>query len=125
MKTSSKRVMHMAHVIHKHCPGLSWRDCVSHAWLLLRFRKALNNGIVQFAYFKKDGSYRPARGTTNLAILPYDKRPKDDPSQAEKPPVYSVITYFDLDKQEWRSFDVGNFASYFRIWQLHEVCTLD
>ena len=38
-------------------------------------RLALQNGVVSFAFQKKDGSLRIALGTTNLGIIPQESHP--------------------------------------------------
>ena len=117
------RVLRMAHILHKHSPEFSWRDCVAHAWYLERFRKALNEGVVEFTFFKKDGSYRSAKGTTNLVLIPNDKWPKGE-EQSQSQRQCQCINYFDFDRNDWRSFQIWQFASNFRIWRLTEVTAL-
>jgi hypothetical protein len=60
-------------------------------------RNELANGVTDFAFIKKDGSVRVSRGTTNLAFVPMEKHPKTKKSNQ------NVVTFFDLDKKEWRS----------------------
>jgi hypothetical protein len=61
------------------------------------------DGKVTFVYRKSDFSRRVAHGTRNLRYVPAHQRPKQ-----EEAPSDSVITYYDLDKKEWRSFRIGN-----------------
>lgn len=56
---------------------------------------------VHFVFRKQNGTERRARGTCNLQYIPLDKHPKHDL------PITSAIRYFDLDKKEWRSFEIG------------------
>lgn len=53
---------------------------------------------VQFSYFKKDGSRRPAIGTLNEKLIPDDMKPKDSSlNNGEN------FKYYDLEKNAWRS----------------------
>jgi hypothetical protein len=61
-------------------------------------RSKLTEGVIQFAFKKLDGTLRTAVGTTNLGSIPLDSHPKgvrDSPS--------SVVTFFDIEKREWRA----------------------
>ena len=64
---------------------------------LSMLRQALRKGRVHFCYWKKDGSLRPAYGTTNSDIIPAADHPK-----GLRKPNPKVVTYYDLDKQAWR-----------------------
>lgn len=61
-------------------------------------RTLLNERTVQFAFKKLDGSLRTAVGTTSLSSIPVDKHPTGNASSPS-----SVVTYFDLEKNAWRS----------------------
>ena len=68
----------------------------------------LNKGIVRFTYRKVDGTIREALGTRNLDIardalaiyIPNPKTGRTNPT-----------AYFDLEKEEWRSFKAENVIS--------------
>ena len=94
--------------------GPSWSDLVAHAWYFVRFRQWLNQGVVRFSFFKKDGSIREAIGTTNLLLIPTEKHPKG----TALAPVYSTINFFDLVKGEWRSFNILSFIGFVDRWEL-------
>jgi len=64
-------------------------------------RSELSQRIVKFFFVKKDGSLREVKGTTNLAHVPTDKHPQ---GVRQTPP--SVITFWDLLVQDWRSAKV-------------------
>lgn len=61
-------------------------------------RAELQRRPVNFAFKKLDGTLRTANGTTNLEQIPSDSHPKGvrESSQAQ-------VTFFDLEKKEWRS----------------------
>ena len=128
MKTSS-RVMYMAHHLYSndnkiiipvtHLEVRSWSECMRIAWYFIRLRKALADGLVTFSFYKKDGSIREARATLHPTLIPADKWPKEkEPSAISYQP--SVFTFFDLDKQEWRSFSIANFIGFVSAYKLTE-----
>jgi hypothetical protein len=61
-------------------------------------RKLLRKKIVNFEFIKLDGEIRPSRGTTMMKYIP----PKDHP-KGIRPSSPKVATFFDLDKDAWRS----------------------
>lgn len=61
-------------------------------------RKLLRNKIVNFEFIKLDGDVRPARGTTMMKYIPAKDHPKGIRPSSDK-----VATFFDLDKDAWRS----------------------
>ncbi len=58
---------------------------------------------VTFVFRKSDMSRRVAHGTRNLQYVPLHKWPKHN-----EQPSNSVITYYDLDRQDWRSLRIGS-----------------
>ena len=61
-------------------------------------RKLLRKKIVNFEFIKIDGDVRPAKGTTMLKYIPKADHPK-----GIRPSSDAVATFFDLDKDAWRS----------------------
>ena len=61
-------------------------------------RKLLRKSIVNFEFIKLDGDVRPAKGTTMMKYIPKEDHPK-----GIRPSSDSVATFFDLDKDAWRS----------------------
>jgi hypothetical protein len=61
-------------------------------------RKLLRKSIVNFEFIKLNGDVRPARGTTMMKYIPKEDHPK-----GIRPSSDSVATFFDLDKDAWRS----------------------
>lgn len=76
-----------------------------------RLKQMLREGAIEFEYTKKDGTTRIAVGTTKLDLF------KD--SQNYKQPVGNreansdIITYWDMDKDGWRSFNGNNLVHIF------------
>ena len=68
---------------------------------LAELKKKLHEGVVEFTYIKKDGSERKAKGTLNLEIIENLGGPI--PTGQITPPAYTT-RYFDIEKEEWRSF---------------------
>ena len=68
-------------------------------------KNLLHTGIVNFEFIKKDGSVRQAKGTLLAEHLP---APKADSKPHKKND--NVVVYFDLDKNEFRSFVKESFV---------------
>lgn len=64
-------------------------------------RKKLGEGVVTFAFVKKDGTLRKAAGTTNLEKIPTRLWPVMD-DMKERKQNDAVVTFFDADKGAWR-----------------------
>ena len=60
-------------------------------------RAELAKGRVSFAFKKLDGTLRLAEGTTQLELVPESSRPA-----GKRPSPESVVTFWDLEKEEWR-----------------------
>ena len=66
-------------------------------------KKKLKSGIVTFLYRKKStGETRRAVGTTNIALIPKEKRLKPYKERTRRAPSDSIV-YYDLDKEDVRS----------------------
>ena len=117
MKSKSTRALYMAHIYKKNAPMISWADCMRYAWMLVRFRQMLQNGFVTFSFIKKDGTHRMATGTLYPHLIPVDKHPGTS-SGDQRTPNFSVINYFDLDKQDWRSFRIDEFTGRYDVFQI-------
>ena len=118
-RLSGTRALYMAHIYKKNAPMISWADCMRYAWMLVRFRQMLQNGFVTFSFIKKDGTHRIATGTLYPHLIPVDKWPKS--SGGERTPNFSVINYFDLDKQDWRSFRIDEFTGRYDVFQVTQT----
>ena len=94
-----------------------WSDLVRHAWYFENLREWLRKGVVTFSYWKKDGTIREAKGTLNDLFIPLDKRPKGN-----TPPSggWGALNYFDLDRNDWRSFAVTHYIGFVTVWELKE-----
>ena len=117
MKTNkSSRVMHMAHVFARQ--GMNKSYALTWAWHMETLRKGMRNGIVCFRFIKKDGSIRDAKATLHPLLIPADKLPK---GQSQCQCQYQSMAFFDLDKQEWRSFRITDFEDILEAYAITEV----
>ena len=111
--------MRTAHVLQKGYP-IDQSFALKRAWWFESFRDALSNGFARFTYLKKDGTYRTALGTRSPLLIPADKVPKCPQNNEEWEERANAIPYFDLEKNEWRSFTVLNFVSLDEVWKFNE-----
>lgn len=62
-----------------------------------RLRSMLKTGVVNFTFEKKDGTHRSASGTLNETLFEYSFKGGKSASP-------DMITYWDTEKNAWRSF---------------------
>jgi hypothetical protein len=67
-------------------------------------REYLSESKVAVTFTKKDGSERRMVCTKMADLIPTDKLPKGTGSQS----TGDAVAAFDLEKQEWRSFNTGS-----------------
>ena len=118
-----RRLMRTAHILQEDRDikdnGKSF--ALKRAWWFESFRDALSNGIARFSYFKMDATARTALGTRSPRLIPVDKLPKGDTTDySDTWESAKAIPYFDLDKNEWRSFNVLNFNSLDKVWKFND-----
>lgn len=98
------RVMKYAWQIFR-ATKLKWSLCMRKAWMLYKLWSKLKEGVVKFAYYKNDGSFRMATGTLHFnGNASYGNKKITKPS-------YKTLTYFDLGKNAFRCFRVENLAN--------------
>ena len=81
------------------------------AHAIYRLTNELAKGLLEFSYMKDDGTLRHARGTLCDGVSDrFDEwkrkqaeKPKDKKAKAKTKPR-EIITYWDLDKEGFRSF---------------------
>ena len=81
--------------------GFTMSEALKVAWANMKLKAAMKQRIVKFYFQKVDGSVREAYGTLKENLIPAtssDNRKKND----------TVATYFDTEKQSWRSFKKAN-----------------
>ena len=73
-------------------------------------KQTLAGGVVNFKYTKKDGSERIASGTRNMDFIKlHGAEPKGSTVDQER---VGVITYYDVEKESWRSFREESFVEF-------------
>lgn len=117
-----RRLMRTAHVLQKGDEDHKYSQAfaLKQAWWFESFRDALSNGFARFTYYKKDGTTRTALGTRSPTLIPADKLPKGQLEINEWEDLVKAIPYFDLEKNEWRSFSVLNFNSLDKVWRFND-----
>lgn len=73
------------------------------AWL----REVLQNDVVEVNFTKNDGSERKMLCTLSQKRIPEEKMPKN----SGKAKNDDVISVFDIEKSDWRSFRVDSIRS--------------
>ena len=116
-----KRLMKAAHHLQNNDPAilrgasLDKSQALHYAWWFEDFRTKLRTGVWRFSYFKTDGTIREARGTLSPLLIPADKLPGASHQRNGESGLRQegqTFTYFDLDKQGWRSFRLDNFIGF-------------
>ena len=118
-----RRLMRRANYIKKEHPANgNMAFALRSAWWYESFREAMNNGMARFVYRKADGTTRIALGTRSASLIPVDKLPKGGMSDgaAEMEDNIKAFPYFDLEKMEWRSFNVLHFVSLEQSWTINK-----
>ncbi|AMR32396.1 hypothetical protein A0256_13670 [Mucilaginibacter sp. PAMC 26640] len=78
----------------------SFSEALTHAWKVIKLQLALTTrALVNFTFKKVDGSIREAVGT--LVNVPI-------PKGGARKPKSSLLTYFDLQQNDWRCAKVEN-----------------
>jgi len=67
-------------------------------------RGYLSESTITVTFTKKDGTSRVMKCTKQSDLIPADKQPKGTGST----PTGDAVAAFDLEKQEWRSFNTSN-----------------
>ena len=99
--TINQYACHVADFIRKKRPELCPQACMYMAWRVAHCKYAMREGRVAFSFIKLNGQIRDAEGTTKLDLVPADKQPKGLIPQKDQ---YATVVFFDLEKEEWRSF---------------------
>lgn len=98
-KETLKSVMTMAWQFVKK-NGYSMSDALKVAWMNIKLKARLLNGITKFYFQKVDGSLREAYGTLASGLVPA--------TGDNRRPNPTLQVYFDTEKDEWRCFKIAN-----------------
>ncbi len=104
-QTNRSEVLALAWAIRRQNQFLTWGQCQAQAWKVVKLRAALRAGKATFTFQKNDGEVRQAVGTLNAEFFSYTNKGSD---RAELP---TVIKYFDLEKNAFRSFRAERIVS--------------
>ena len=77
------------------------RELMKQAWKVLKLKEALKKGVVRFYYQKLNGEIRTASGTLKEGLISEIKG-------TERKKNESLITYYDNEKQAFRSCKIAN-----------------
>ena len=72
--------------------------------------KALDEGVIRLVFLKLDGDWRTANATRCPDNMPDDYKPK-----GTKSAPFSVLPFFDVDKQEWRCLRKDRLVGYIEL----------
>lgn len=109
MKETMRQIMLSAWVISKET-GFGIGYGLRMAWKSFRLQAKMRTDVVKFTYMKVAGGLREARGTLCGMFVPggfswaldaKDTRKRND----------GVVTYYDMEKNGWRSFRKANLIS--------------
>ena len=77
--------------------------------------KELQEGTVHLQFKKVNGDLRNMIGTLNLDLIPEEKHPKaKGEGTGERKETEYLVTLFDTELQDWRSFRTENLVEYSR-----------
>lgn len=94
----------LAHVFHKLNFAPSLGPCLQMAWAKFKLIRDLKSGIAYFSFIKANGERREAIGTLREGNFNYSPKGAD---RRENP---NLISYWDIEKQAFRSCDVRRLA---------------
>lgn len=100
-KSTLANIMRQAWMLVKKY-GFTMAEAMKQAWAISKLRKAMKKGIVKFLYTKLDGTTRTAWGTLADNLIGETKGTGRKPNE-------SLVTYYDTEKESFRSFKVANF----------------
>ena len=101
-----RQVMNKAWAYVKEC-SMTFVEALKLAWKWLKLTIKMKQSNVSFSYLKVDGTtIRNAIGTLRPEVLPAQKS-----NRGRKVKLIN-FRYFDLDKNEWRSFNINNLLTF-------------
>ena len=74
-------------------------------------KKLLNEGVCNITFTKADGTQRIMRCTTKDSLIPNEKLPKSNDDAKPRKQNTEVVSAWDLDKSDWRSFRLDRLIS--------------
>ena len=83
--------------------GTTFSDALKRAWAWFKLRAQMLSGVVEFWFTKSDGTQRQAFGTLRSDLI-------SEVKGSERTPYDHLQTYWDTEKQAFRSFKLINLA---------------
>ncbi len=103
LRTQLSNVMRQAWMLVKKY-GFTMAEAMKQSWAISKLRNAMKKGIVKFLYIKLDGTTRTAWGTLSENLMGETKGTGRKPNE-------TLVTYWDTEKEAFRSFKVANFVA--------------
>ena len=85
--------------------GMSLFACIEKASKVFSNKRDLKKGVTNFSYLNSEGKIRKAVGTLNPSKIPHTAAPKG--AGKKKSPL--VVSYFDFDRNAFRSYRADRF----------------
>jgi stalled ribosome rescue protein Dom34 len=104
-KITRSEILTMAWAIRRQNPLFTWSQCQVQAWKVARLRASLRTGVASFTFQNNEGEVRAAKGTLNTDLFQYDYK------GTKRGESVTVVKYFDLEKNAWRSFRADRFLT--------------
>ena len=102
-KTQLSEIMNLAWQMVKR-NGYTMSEALKVAWLNMKLKMQMKQKIVRFYYRKVSGEIREAFGSLQENLLPETKGTGRKPND-------TLFTYFDTEREDWRSFKRANLLS--------------
>lgn len=74
-------------------------------------KSALQTGIHEIIFIKRDGTLRTAVATTDMSLIPPDQHPLQGASAFN----FETVTFYSMDDEGWRSFVFDNLLDIRRV----------
>ncbi|GAB1462276.1 SH3 beta-barrel fold-containing protein [Pedobacter sp.] len=78
----------------------NFSECLRHAWRLIKLKTKMLKGVVEFSYYKVDGTIRTAVGTLQERFVNYEYKGQTSSNK--------VFTYYDVEQGAFRCFKIEN-----------------
>lgn len=101
-KSDLKAVMATAWAVRK-SENVTMSQALRQAWKSFKLKMRMKTEVVKFAFRKVDGTLREAVGTLmDSVVSAYERK-----TNGERTPNYSLQTYWDMEKQQFRCYKVS------------------
>lgn len=84
--------------------GYTISEALKVAWQNFKLKAKMKKGVVRFYYRKVNGELREAFGTLSDRVVPETK-------ETGRKANNTLQTYYDTEREEWRSFKIANLVN--------------